>query len=114
MSLKRHTPEHIKLASFCRSFAHPNRVAIIEKIAQKQNCVEDEILGIGEASSLTISEHLRSLKKEGFIKGQLGKSKMSFCIDWEKLDEFKMLFDELYNQVKQHQENVTCNKGKCD
>ncbi|HYG52170.1 MAG TPA: ArsR family transcriptional regulator [Flavobacteriales bacterium] len=103
-----------KLASLCRSLAHPTRVAIIKTIAEKQNCVAGEVVNIAGLSKQTVVEHLRSLKKEGIIKGKLSRSSMHYCIDWPTLDEFKRLFDGLYDKIKQNENNVICNNGKCD
>jgi hypothetical protein len=107
-------PEHKKLAAYCRSLGLPARVAIVESIAKNKNCAEEDILDIDFIARTTVAAHLLNLKKEGIIKGSVTRSKMKYCIDWDKLDEFKQLFDALYLQVKSHQENVSCNNGKCE
>jgi ArsR family transcriptional regulator len=109
-----HKTTHIQFAALCRSFAHPTRVAILEKLAGKEHCVENEIVTIDEIAETTVIEHLRSMKNEGIIRGRLNRSQMSYCINWDKLEEFKFLFDRLYDRVKQHQENILCNNGTCD
>lgn len=113
MKLNSYTTPEAKLAALCRSLGHPTRVTIIKTIAQKKNCVASQIIPSGDVSEKTIAEHLRSMKKEGIIKGRLAPSSMSYCIDWKKLDEFKSLFDDLYQQVKQNETDVICNNGKC-
>ena len=106
-------PEHKKLAAYCRSLGLPARVAIVEAIAKNKSCVINDLATIDLVAKATVMEHLRNLKKEGIVKGSVTRSKACYCIDWDKLDEFKLLFDELYNQVKSHQESVSSNNEKC-
>jgi len=108
-----HKESHIRLASLCRSLGHPSRIALLEKLAVSGVCIQGDIVEVEHLSEVTVIKHLRGLMQHGILKGNLNRSKLSYCIDHEKLDEFKILFDELYSQVKQHQEEVTIHKGKC-
>ncbi|MBL7935351.1 MAG: helix-turn-helix transcriptional regulator [Bacteroidia bacterium] len=114
MLKKKYKYNQIKLASFCRSLGNPSRVAVIEKIAEMQSCVCDEIIEINNLTKTSTAAHIVSLKKEGIIKGSVSRSKLFYCIDWDKLDEFKVLFDELYNNVKKHQQKVTSQDKICN
>lgn len=110
--MQRHQDSHIQLAALFRSFAHPTRIAIIEKLAQQGNCIEDEIIPVNEIAEPTVVEHLRSMKHEGLVKGKLNRSNMSYCINWEKIDECKLLFDQLYDQLNAHRQTTSCNHEK--
>lgn len=57
--------------------------------------------------------NLKYLKRYGLIKGSLTSKNISYCLDYEKFDEFKALFDEFYiivtkNKSKINAENVPC------
>lgn len=114
MRSKDHKPSHAKLAAMCRSLGLPARVAIVESIAQNKDCVIEDIVDVGFIAPATIAAHLLNLKKEGIIKGSVKRSKMCYCIDWDKLDEFKILFDQMYENVKKHQSEVLSKRKNCD
>lgn len=109
----KHNPDHEKLASFCRSLGNASRVAIVQTVARKSDCLTDEIPEVGFLAKTTIADHIRHLKKEGMLKGSISKGKACYCIDWEKLDEFKILFDRLYKEVKRHQKNISGKRDTC-
>ena len=104
---------HIRLAALCRSIALPTRIAIIDSIAKKNDCVIDEIITVENLPKSTVESHLLALKKLGIIKGKLTRGRKCYCVDWEKLDDLKLLFDTVYNQVKEHQQNVLEKRKYC-
>lgn len=105
--------EHIKLAALCRSIALPTRIAIIDSITKRNDCVIDEIISVDNLPKSTVESHLVALKKLGIVKGKLTRGRMCYCIDWGKLDELKLLFDTVYNQVKENQQHVLSKRKYC-
>lgn len=103
----------LAIAGLCKALAIPARVAVLQELAKNQNCEQTALIKIGGMAPATIKEHLKELKKAGFIKGSLLKPKLCYCVDWDKLDELKMLVDTLHGEVKQHRDLVTQHKGKC-
>ncbi len=97
-----------RLASLCRSLGNISRVTIIQKVIETKSCVTEDLKDIGLSSSIT-EQHIKALKKEGLIKGRIARSKACYCINIDKLEEFKKLVDGLYNKAKQH-ENITCSR----
>lgn len=104
---------HQYFSEFCRSVAHPTRLAILDEIMAHSNCIEERVLQVPDVSHATLALHLKALKRAGLIKGNIHKSKNSYCIDWEKLETFKLLFDDLYQRANTYKAQVLSNEGKC-
>ena len=103
-----------KISNLFRALGHPARVAIIEKIANQNDCIENEVVNIHTIVPSTAKEHLNGLKKAGLINGTFNsKDGFCYCINWQKMDELKKLFDSLYKEVKQNKKNVIEHNAKC-
>jgi predicted transcriptional regulator len=101
------TEEQNEIALFAKCFAHPARVAILEYLLKKNECVNSTLvteLGLAQA---TISQHLKELKTAGIIQGTIEGNSMNYCINpttWMKLKEtFNQIFDQ----------HVSCGGSQC-
>lgn len=112
--LKNHKTADIKLASLFRTLGNPSRVALVKRICQQDTCIDEEFFGSDVLVPRTVALHLMALKRAGIIKGSISRRNTSYCIDMEVLEEFRTLFEDLYNEAKQHQQLVMLNKGKCN
>lgn len=54
------------------------------------------LLIIEGATSFTIKQNLKYLNNYGLVKGDLTIKYLNYSLDFEKLNEFKMLIDELF------------------
>lgn len=104
------------LARFCASISNPTRIAILETLACKNTC-EASINEIAGLSKFTVGMNLKYLKKYGLVKGSFTSKNTSYCLDYERLEEFKNLFDTFYNKVMENKpamssENVSCTNKK--
>lgn len=89
-----------ELASIAKAFAHPARIAIIEYLLKANACINSDLvqeLGLAQA---TISQHLRELKEIGVIKGSIDGISMNYCIDADKWQEIRVLFNDLLDQYQ--------------
>jgi hypothetical protein len=77
---------------------NPIRVAIIECIAKNKSCFDDEFIAKHQISVTVLKKNLRALNKGGLItRFSVGRNQASiYKINWVKLQEFKNLFDEFY------------------
>ena len=111
---KNYSKEQFDFSKLCRSLGHPARIAILEMIAKESNCVENKVVQMEQIGFLTVVKHLKGLHNAGLVKGNISSLKdLSYCVNWEKLDEFKILFDTLYSTIQEHRNKVILNKGKC-
>lgn len=108
--------KHDQIAKFCASLSNTSRLAILETLACSGSCAGD-INGIAGLSRFTVGMNLKYLKKFGLVKGSLTSKNISYCLDYEKLEEMKKKFDEFYkniteNKPKQEYANGSCAKKK--
>ena len=94
-----------KIAKYAKALAHPARVAILQLLIKKQNCICGDIVDELPLSQSTVSQHLKELKEAGLIKGDIEGAKVCYCIDekeWTTAKTYLAAFFEAYS-----------NKGKC-
>jgi hypothetical protein len=101
--------ERVRLAKMAGCIANPTFIAIMEVLARKGNCVKDDFIHIEGISRLTVALNLKYLKKYGLINGSLTARNLSYCLNYDKIEEFKMLFDEFYRRIMQSRDP----KGNC-
>ena len=101
------TGEQNEVALFAKCFAHPARVAILEYLLQKNECVNSTLvleLGLAQA---TISQHLKELKNAGIIQGTVEGNSMNYCINPETWKKLKEKFNNIFDQ------HVSCGGNDC-
>lgn len=78
-----------EIADFAKSLAHPARIAILRKLAEKKECIcGDLVTGLPLAQS-TVSQHLKALKEIGLIKGTIDGPRSRYCIDWKVFEKYQ-------------------------
>lgn len=92
----------------------PLRAAILETIAKDKSCFDEEFLLRHQISLNILKKNLRALNKGGLIiRYSIGRSKANiYKINWERLKEFKVLFDELYYDIRIYQDKDITLGGK--
>lgn len=81
-----------RLAATAKALAHPARIAILSYLARQESCVCGDIVNELPLSQATVSQHLKALKKAGFIQGEVEGVRVCYCIDTQKL---KLLKDQI-------------------
>lgn len=95
------TNEQNALASAAKAFAHPARIAILDYLLKSNTCINGELvqeLGLAQA---TISQHLRELRDLGIIQGSIEGVSVCYCINPEKWEELKSVFNTLFQKYEQ-------------
>ncbi len=109
--------QHEILSRYCAALGNPNRILLLEPLASEAKCIKDDVLEIQGLSKFTVGVNLKYLKKFGLINGTFTSRNLSYCIDYKKLEEFKLLFDDLYktltlNRSEINPENKICTNHK--
>lgn len=89
------TVKQNKIAKYMKALGHPARVAILEVLLKKQNCICGDIVEELPLSQSTVSQHLKELKESGLIKGDIDGVKVCYCIDekeWETANSYLHTF----------------------
>lgn len=90
-----------KIAKYAKALAHPARVAILQLLLKKQNCICGDIVEELPLSQSTVSQHLKELKEAGLIKGDIEGAKVCYCIDpkeWENAKTYLSSFFGSYER----------------
>lgn len=93
------TAKENKIAKYAKALAHPARVAILQLLLKKQNCICGDIVDELPLSQSTVSQHLKELKEAGLIKGDIDGVKICYCIDEKEWVEAKNYLMVLFNSL---------------
>ena len=80
------TKTQIEMAAIAKALAHPARIAIIQFLAHRKECMCGDIVNELPLSQSTVSQHLKELKNAGLIKGNIDGPSICYCINdkaWE-------------------------------
>lgn len=94
------TVKDVRLALVAKALAHPARVAILQLLIEKQNCICGDIVDELPLSQSTVSQHLKELKEAGLIKGDIDGKTVCYCIDAENWVKAKEGFDLFFRSFK--------------
>lgn len=79
----------IKLANIAKALAHPARIAIIDFLLKKKDCICNDIVNEIPLAQPTISQHLKELKQAGLIQGNIEGNNICYCIHDKEIDFLK-------------------------
>lgn len=98
------TEEQNTLARIAKVLGHPARIAILQYLFQKQDCICGEIVDEIGLAQPTISQHLKELKSLGLIQGELEGNSICYCIhrqNWSAMkSKISAFLDQDITQVK--------------
>ena len=77
--------EVVRAARWGRALAHPARLTILTLLAERETCVCGEIVDDLPLAQSTVSQHLRVLREEGLIKGEVDGTRSCYCIDADRV-----------------------------
>lgn len=90
------TTKDNKIAKYAKALGHPARIAILQLLLKKQNCICGDIVHELPLSQSTVSQHLKELKEAGLIKGDIDGVKICYCIDEKEWKNAKNYFNSLF------------------
>lgn len=102
------------LARLCGSLSNPRRIALLKAIASNSNCVKDNFVEVEGLNKFAVGMNLKYLKKFELVNGTFTTKKLQYCINYEKLEEFKSLFDDFYNSVIENKESIGLTDKNCN
>lgn len=110
--------ELVDFSKLCAALSNTTRIAILEQIANSESCITGDFAEMGEVSKFTVGQNVKQLAKLGLVNGSFTKKTMSYCINYEKLEEWKNELDELFNswiknKDKVNPTNALCSNDEC-
>ena len=94
------TSKDNKIAKYAKALGHPARIAILQLLLKKQNCICGDIVDELPLSQSTVSQHLKELKEAGLIKGDIDGVKTCYCIDEKEWKNAQSVFNSLFQSYK--------------
>ena len=94
---KRFEADQQNIALCCKVLSHPARIAIIQLLAEKKEIRTGDISEFLPISRTTVSQHLKELKEMDIIKGTIDGLKIHYCLNMEKLNEIKEIFNSFFD-----------------
>jgi DNA-binding MarR family transcriptional regulator len=104
---------YVSLSKLCAALSNPTRIAILDKIAENDSCVTGDFLEMGEVTKFTTGQNIKQLARLGLINGSFTKKTMSYCINYETLEEWKAVVDELYESWIKNKDKVNPTNAVC-
>lgn len=95
-----------KKAVLFKALGHPARLAILEVLKKRENCICNDIVEELPLSQSTVSQHLKELKDAGIIKGEIDGHKICYCID-------KQNWGVLLSELTQFLSEPLCSGNEC-
>ena len=92
------TEKQNEIASLAKVLGHPARIAILEHISKLNACVCGDLVEEIGLAQATISQHLKELQKAGLIHGTIEGTSVCYCIQTEKWERLKNLFNNFFDQ----------------
>ncbi len=80
-----------ELAALAKALGHPARVQILRLLAHREACVCGEIVDELTLAQSTVSQHLKTLKDAGLIRGEIDGPRVCYCIEPRALRRLKAL-----------------------
>lgn len=89
-----------RIAQIAKVLSHPARVAIVQLLAARQECIVGDIAQeFPFLSRTTVSQHLQELKNAGIIRGEIEGVKICYCLNPDVLNVVKELFITFFNDI---------------
>lgn len=98
--LRSYTPEQQEISSIAKAFAHPVRIAILQKLLQQTACYHGDMAEELPIAKSTLSQHLHELKRAGLIHGEVNLPSVKYCIHNENWVKAKELFASLFHEIR--------------
>ena len=93
------TQNQLRMAQLAKALGHPARIAILEFLISKNDCICGDIVDELPLSQSTVSQHLKELKDAGLIKGEISGVKTCYCINEKAWKESQLLLNILFDSM---------------
>jgi ArsR family transcriptional regulator len=80
-----------ELAALAKALGHPARVQILRLLGKRAACVCGDIVDELPLAQSTVSQHLKTLKEAGLIRGEVDGPRVCYCIEPRTLRRLKAL-----------------------
>jgi ArsR family transcriptional regulator len=90
-----------EIADFARVLSHPARLAILEVLARRTECICGDLVDELPLAQATVSQHLKVLKDAGLISGEISGPRTCYCVNWEIFERVETIMKAWFDKTKQ-------------
>ena len=83
------------VATIARALAHPARLAIISRFADRQPKLTKELVAPSGLAPSTMSEHLRILREAGLVVASRDGAGIWYCLCGQRIADFSVAIGQL-------------------
>jgi ArsR family transcriptional regulator len=91
--------EHTALAARLKALSHPARIEILRVLAERGTCICGEVVEVLPLAQSTVSQHLKVLKENGFVRGEVDGPMSCYCLDTNVIAQVRSDLDELFTHL---------------
>jgi ArsR family transcriptional regulator len=73
---------------------------VLLEIARRGSKISGEIIEVPQLSKATVLQHLRELKRAGFIQGRIFGAKAEYQLDNKLIEDFSEAFESFVNEIQ--------------
>lgn len=84
-----------QLADLAKAIGHPARIAILQYLSRRPNCVCGSIVNEIGLAQATVSQHLKALKNAGLIQGSVTGAKTCYRLNPDTINQLKEQLNSL-------------------
>lgn len=95
------TEKQNAIAILAKALGHPARVAIVEFLMKRNDCICGDIVNELPLAQPTVSQHLKELKNAGLIKGSVDGNAICYCIDEKAIEKLQNYFANISTKLIQ-------------
>lgn len=92
--------KHNEIASMAKALGHPARVAIVDFLLRRDDCICGDIVNEIPLAQPTVSRHLKELKDAGLIKGNVEGNSICYCIDEKAVNKLLNYLSKINIKLK--------------
>ena len=86
------------VAKYAKAFSHPARVAILELLVKKCDCICNDLVESLPLAQSTVSQHLKILKEAGLIEGVIKPPAIEYHLKIDNWHQAKKALKEFFEE----------------
>ncbi|WP_165252261.1 ArsR/SmtB family transcription factor [Paludisphaera soli] len=91
LSIEEARASDAELANLAKALGHPARVQIVRFLLARDSCMCGDIVEHLPLAQSTVSQHLKTLKESGLVRGDIDGPRVCYCVEPKALDRLKRL-----------------------
>lgn len=91
--------QHVSLALQLKALGHPARLAIVQFLINKKECICNDIVNELSLAQPTISQHLKELKNAEIIQGTIEGKSICYCLNPKVIENLVTFFSSILTNL---------------